>query len=404
MKNIQKRILDLSKDIGVFSFPMKPFIRFSDQPRAYADDVQEEYPQLFWDFDYHLQRILAELLHEVASPMEITELCVEYWKDNLENLYLRRKKDLEWVKKEGIELPFISKPREEKFSQKIPRGGSLLYVGCGAGAECIRYAQRGFNVTGIDTDPLLVDIANEWAEYFRLPFKAICMDLMNLDLEERSFDAFLLEFYGSWPLLSQVITVQRNLEKVLKAGGKGLVVAQRKKYASFCFELNAPYTPPMTRWLLRQTAADLFYSDVDGCEERLSYGIYNKSHTEESLSSELNNTFDVLECAYEKDDQRYVTAVVGSKPEIPDLTLEQSNQMEENRKRSESIVENTVSKIESLNEKLTSHTRDVVGFFGEIEKSDKNSKTENPLKVIRPDLSGVSDLLIDIFKGYRSDI
>lgn len=52
----------------------------------------------------------------------------------------------------------------------------MLYVGCGVGTECLGWAQRGYEVIGIDTDEQLVGIANEWAEYLKPLFQAVCMD------------------------------------------------------------------------------------------------------------------------------------------------------------------------------------------------------------------------------------
>lgn len=386
-EEVLKCIFSLSYRISRYSPPMKPFIRFSKQ----------ETSRLFWDFDDALQKVLLNAVRKIASPKEITHLFIEQWKSNLKGLYKGNKRALEAARNK-TETNFRLSPRDEFIMERIKPRGRLLYIGCGCGTECLRFAQNGFHVVGIDTDPNLTDIANGWAEYLNLPFKAICTDLMNPDVEPGAFDSFLLEFYGSWPSLHQTMTVQRNLAGMLNTGGRGVVVGNRKKYTSFWFMMGSPYSAPMTKWLMGQALSDHF-SEPDGCEERLQYGLYNRSHTTKSLSSELSRMFDVSECLYEKHDPRYVIAVVEQKARTDHLmsVKENDTDSESERRYSEQDMASAtdiVSKAEFICNMLESHTREVSWFFDNAEKS----LSGNPLSSVKTDLSEFTDILREVIK------
>ena len=78
-------------------------------------------------------------------------------------------------------------------------------------------------------------------------------------------------------------------------------------------------------WLREQSLLDYWFSEPDGCEERLLYGLYNRSHTKDSLSAELSCTFDVVECLHEAYDPRYVIGVVKRRDGIDFATTSAQN-------------------------------------------------------------------------------
>ncbi|MGH2567663.1 MAG: class I SAM-dependent methyltransferase [Bacteroidota bacterium] len=52
--------------------------------------------------------------------------------------------------KYGFENPFKPDPLAKKAMRYLPRGGQLLDVGCGEGADSVFFARNGFTVTAID--------------------------------------------------------------------------------------------------------------------------------------------------------------------------------------------------------------------------------------------------------------
>ncbi|MGD0237899.1 MAG: class I SAM-dependent methyltransferase [Syntrophorhabdales bacterium] len=308
-----QRILDLSWRISIHSPPMKPFIRFSKQMDKIRTQGDIRNSHLFWDFDATLQKILVSAAKEIATPEQISHACVQRWKGNLHDLYKRRQKELDDLMMEKRSAQFQYTPRDDIIFKRIGSGKRVLYLGCGSGRDCLKLASRGYDVVGIDTDFELTEVANQWASYLDLPFEAICMDATKLGFAPKSFDSFILEFYGAQPSSAQALALQRELSDILRNTGMGFIVANRKKYASFWFLMKDDCPPLMERWLQKQCLWDYRLSESDGFEERLMYGLYFKTHTKDSLAAELSCTFNVIDCFYQADDPRYVIALVENK-------------------------------------------------------------------------------------------
>jgi len=367
---------------------MKPFIRFSEpkERNLRNDEKRAFYSKCFWDFDDLIQKELLRLLYEIASPNTIVHYCVEQWKNNLESLYENQKKALESRACDNIQYSFDFSDRMRFIVKRTKPGDRLLYVGCGSGRECLVLAKKGIGVTGIDTMPPILGVAKGWASHVGLPLDLTCMDVIKLGFKPDSFDGFLLEFYGWLPPSSQTAALQ-GLADILHQRGQGFIIASRKKYASFWFLMNTPYPPSMVNWLIPQTSLDFSFSKADNSEERLSYGLYNRSHTLESLSSELSHTLEVAECLYEQD-PRYIMAVVKPKNRIGFHNTvndkQTSNPLDEEVTQSRlDTIGKTLGTIESLCDLLEIHTERVCAFF----KNPETFSTNKCLQAVSTDFS-----------------
>ena len=167
-KNTLRRILDLSWRISAFAPPMKPFLRFSKHAETLYKGKTNSYKHFFWDFDDALQRILLGMARTIATPAEIAETCIERWTLNLETIYQKSKRQLAELRKNGEVPPFRYTPRDEFIFSRVAPGRRLLYVGCGTGTQCLGWARRGYEVTGIDTDQQLVGIATDLPRFIGL--------------------------------------------------------------------------------------------------------------------------------------------------------------------------------------------------------------------------------------------
>jgi hypothetical protein len=377
---------------------MKPFFRFSKEANCIFDPKHNiRYRHLFWDFDDSLQKILLGILKMIATPSEITQLCIDRWKINLKQLVENGNKKLIQTKESGIKPEFSSSPREEFVLTNINRTGQFLYIGCGTGTECLRYAQQGLSVIGIDTDLNLVKIANEWAHYLDVKFYPVYMDVMSVGFTPRNFDGFLLEFYGSLPSKDQILNLQEDLSRALKDFGKGFIVASRKGYGSAWYKLRNPYSTSMKNWLLNQPQLDFYFSERDGSEERLIYGMYQTCHTVESLTYELSYAFDVLHCSYEEFDPRYVVALVNPRKKF-DRSIISKGWFENYTKLIQPFrlkdldLEDFLSKIDLVCTLLESHEKRVMQFFDDRH----NFSNGNPLKMNTPELQVFIDQLQEI--------
>lgn len=90
-----------------------------------------------------------------------------------------------WDRMRGRDLH--EAPWLDRFLAKLPAGGSILDVGCGAGEPVARYfVERGYAVTGIDSSPSLIALARD-----RFPaHEWIAADMRLMDLGRR-FDGLI---------------------------------------------------------------------------------------------------------------------------------------------------------------------------------------------------------------------
>lgn len=397
-RELLKKLLYSSYRISSFSPAMKPFIRFGGfgkPPKFY----RETFPsKRFWNFDYLLEKKIISLLYTLAYKETIVKLCIEQWENNSKELCRDKRRELKQAKLEAALSPLPFYPRMEFLAKRLPIGGRVLYIGCGTGKECFYLAKRGFSVMGIDTNIAILNIAKQWSAHLGYPAHFIGMDAYNLGFKPGTFDAFLFEFYGTQPSPEQNLTLQRNLVNLLKRNGRGFIVANRKQYCSRWYLMKRDvYPSAMVEWLLPQSALDGLFATPKDCEERLLYGLYFRTHTVESLSSELNHAFKVKECLYDQD-PRYVLAVVSPKSKKGDYKI--INQKAKDKplepKLSGAVlsrIQNTIFQIETLCDLLERHALKLHSFF----KNHPNSG-DNCLRLPRPNMPRFIKLLTKILK------
>ena len=230
---------------------------------------------------------------------------------------------------------------------------------------------------------MLLDVAGRWGKRFRYPAFFAGMDMANLGLRSGAFDGFLLELYGSLPSAKQTLILQRELGRIMKKGGTGLVVANRKKYCSYWFLMDKPWPVPMSQWLAGQAGLDFLFGEKDACEERLQYGLFMRCHTVESLSAELARTFDVASCRYE-DDPRYVLAVV-KKKEGASERMEEPHSPAGVSRVDLARIDGLLGELETVCAELKRHAAQVATFFKRGGKGSECLMTFSPGS---PDSSG----------------
>lgn len=102
----------------------------------------------------------------------------------------------------------------------IPRGCSVLDLGCGIGASTKLFAERGYRPVGADLSPLFLTAAAQSAS---LPAQFVAADALALPFADAAFDAVasaaLIEH------LPDVAQALREMLRVLKAGGLLLILA-----------------------------------------------------------------------------------------------------------------------------------------------------------------------------------
>jgi SAM-dependent methyltransferase len=98
------------------------------------------------------------------------------------------------IQNEGGAIPFALtqwdylSPVFAEVRRRLPHGGRLLDVGCGAGLFASLIAHHGYDVTGIDEDPAIVERAVHMADYLRSPARFQCASAFDLSRFYGRFD------------------------------------------------------------------------------------------------------------------------------------------------------------------------------------------------------------------------
>lgn len=79
--------------------------------------------------------------------------------DRIVDLYERHA--AEWDRERGPDAR-LERTWLERFAGYLPRGATILDIGCGSGQPIARYLiERGFRVTGVDSSPTLIALARQ---------------------------------------------------------------------------------------------------------------------------------------------------------------------------------------------------------------------------------------------------
>jgi SAM-dependent methyltransferase len=306
-----KEITGLSARISYAAPAMKPFIRFG------RSTDNQFYSKRFWDFDDELQKRLLSLLFHLILPDEIVALGIEQWHINMERLIRTRAYAIQVHTAKGtIYRDFGRADHLEYFTQWMQPGSSLLFVGAGTGPACLWLAERGYRVVGFDPVLAACVVAQQWAQHVGLSVDYMCMDMMRLALRPETFDHFVLGLYSSLPATPQLQTLLLQMARSLKPGGIGFISAIRKKYLSHWYLMGSDFPPAMIDWLRPQSELDFYFTSTEGTEERLSYGLYMRTQSVESLVAELEPFFEVIDCRYDVGDPRYLSAAVRVRSDV----------------------------------------------------------------------------------------
>ena len=126
--------------------------------------------------------------------------------------------------------------RITSFFQDIPKNGSVLEVGCGAGQFVKYLLSCGFLVTGVDLSESMLTLAHK-----KVPEgKFQLMDMRFLTFDDNQFDAVLAAYSLIHIPTAEIVSTLKGFYRVLKPGGKLCIIAQRGAPDHFVDESLAP--------------------------------------------------------------------------------------------------------------------------------------------------------------------
>jgi peptidoglycan pentaglycine glycine transferase (the first glycine) len=116
-------------------------------------------------------------------------------------------------------------PEEKIIEEYFTKESNILNVGCGAGREGIALMKRGFDVTGIDLQPKMVDLANENALKHNVSPNFKQMDVTQLKLKDNSIDNATMtgSILTYIPKRCNRIAALREIVRILKPKGRVII-------------------------------------------------------------------------------------------------------------------------------------------------------------------------------------
>jgi SAM-dependent methyltransferase len=113
----------------------------------------------------------------------------------------------------GVELDFLKKTGLDS--------GNALILGVGGGREALDFARRGFEVTGVDFVPEMIQAAQENARQRGLEFRGLVQDISRLDVPPETYDLAWLSsrMYSSIPRKVNRVGMLKRIHRALKPGG-----------------------------------------------------------------------------------------------------------------------------------------------------------------------------------------
>lgn len=126
---------------------------------------------------------------------------------------------------------------------RIPKGSSMLDIGCGAGQSAIPAARQGLIVTGVDIAGNLIEHARERARYEGLPAHFEVGDAEALPCDENAFDVVISQIGAMFAPDPE--KVASEMARVCKPGGR-LHMANwtPEGFSPTMFKCIARYLPP----------------------------------------------------------------------------------------------------------------------------------------------------------------
>lgn len=140
----------------------------------------------------------------------------------------------------------LSEIEQELFTYIQDKQGDLLLLGVGGGREAIVLGKNGFQITGVDFVPALVESAIKNTTERGVNIKGSIQEISTLDVQEDSFDVVWISkyMYSCIPTRTRRVQMAQRISKALKPGG--LLICQFQQGLDQQFSGRANFI----RWLL----------------------------------------------------------------------------------------------------------------------------------------------------------
>ena len=166
---------------------------------------------------------LARFLIQMGKFVESLAVMVMRPDDLVEfgrQTYTRPHNVASWGRSDLVERGL--RPDETALLEKLPlKEGRLLLLGVGGGREAIPLARMGFDVTGVDFVPGMVELAKENAAQRGVRIEGLVQEISRLDVPASSYDVVWLcaAMYSCVPTRQRRVAMLRRIRQALRPGG-----------------------------------------------------------------------------------------------------------------------------------------------------------------------------------------
>jgi SAM-dependent methyltransferase len=167
---------------------------------------------LFGRLLIRLGRFIQSLALMVMRPNDLVEFSRQtYARENM----------VEDLGREDLAYPILHSDEQALLARLPAKEGRLLLLGVGGGREAIPLAQMGFEVTGVDFVPEMVEKARKNAARHGVKIKGLAQEISKLDVPTGSYDVAWLSaaMYSCVPTRDRRVEMLQRISKALKPGG-----------------------------------------------------------------------------------------------------------------------------------------------------------------------------------------
>jgi len=159
-----------------------------------------------------LGRFIQSLALMVMRPNDLVEFSRQTY---------AREKMVEDLGREDLTYPGLHLDEQALLERLHLTEGQLLLLGVGGGREAIPLARMGFEVTGVDFVPEMVDKAKENAAQHGMKIEGLVQEISKIDVPAGAYDVAWLSaaMYSCLPTRGRRVEMLQRIGKALKPGG-----------------------------------------------------------------------------------------------------------------------------------------------------------------------------------------
>ena len=143
----------------------------------------------------------------------------------------------------------------EELAQRW-KGGKLLNLGCGHGADFLPFANGAFELYGVDSSVEMLKLAEKYAKKFNFKVNLHNGNVTKLPFPDTSFDwAISVATYHHLKTKEERLKALKELYRVLKSGGEAFITVWNRTQPRFLLKGKETLVP----WILKDETLYRYY-------------------------------------------------------------------------------------------------------------------------------------------------